>query len=51
MPNPVNDVKPSELKASYDRVNDYMESIEHYQPINIDNIIAEFHVPEDRKLR
>ena len=51
MPNPVDTVKPSELKASYDSINDYMESIEHYTPINIDNIIAEFHVPEDRKLR
>ena len=44
--------EPSELKAaddSYDSVNNYMESIEHYTPINIDNIIAEFNVPEDRK--
>ena len=50
MPNPIN-VKPSELKAAYDSVNNYMESIEHYTPINIDNIIAEFNVPEDRKQR
>ena len=40
MPNPVNAVKPSELKAAYDSVNNDMESIEHYTPTNINNIIA-----------
>ena len=41
MRNPINAVKPSELKAVYDSVKYDMESIEHYTPTNIDNIIAE----------
>ena len=51
MPNPINAVKTSEFKASYDSVNNYMESIEHCVPINIDNIITGFNVTEDRKQR